>query len=138
MKYYYNTPACQVYYDEEKGYIHTNWEGFCPSKVFKEASNSIITAIEETGTGKVLFDAARTKSASPNDQKWIFEDWIPRAVVAGYNRYAYILPNDVFGKFSSQKVISEISGNTPDLAGATSNDMETAMEWLLKENETIA
>ncbi len=136
MKYFFNTPICQIYYVEEQNYIHTNWEGYCPTKIFKEASDAIITAIEETGTGKVLFDAARTKSASPEDQKWIFEDWLPRAIIAGYTRYAYILPNDVFGKFSSSKVIREMEINIPNVEGATSNDMETAMEWLLKENKT--
>jgi hypothetical protein len=135
MKYFFNTPICQIYYVEEQDYVHTNWEGFCPTKTFKEASNAIITAMEETGTGKVLFDSTRSKLASPDDQKWILEDWLPRAIMAGYNRYAYILPNDVFGQFSFKKVINEIEISIPNVEGAASNDMTTAIEWLLKEDK---
>ncbi|WP_338761636.1 hypothetical protein WAF17_15890 [Bernardetia sp. ABR2-2B] len=134
MQYFYDNSYCQVYYIPEKGYIHTDWKGFCPSKIFREASNSIITAIEETGTGRVLFDAVNTKSAAPEDQKWLFEDWMPRAIAAGYKRYAYILPNDVFGKFTSSSVLQKMEVVNPHVEGATSNDTETALEWLLKED----
>jgi hypothetical protein len=136
MKYYYNEPVCQVYYVEDKNYIHTNWEGYCPSDKFRAACNAMLTALRETKSGKVLIDATRTKSASPEDQKWLMEEWTPLAVEAGYRKFVYILPADVFGQFSSKNVLKQTTARG-DIESVTVNTLEDALEWLLKDEDKV-
>jgi len=136
MKYYYNESVCQVYYVEDKNYIHTNWEGYCPTKKFRAACTAIITALKETRTGKVLIDATRAKSASPEDQKWVMEEWAPLAIEAGYKKLVYILPADIFGEFSSKNVLKQTTARG-DIETLTVNTIEDALEWILNEENQV-
>ena len=132
MELYYDHPNCKIYYVADKGYIHSAWEGFAPSQIFREGSDKIIELMEKYKVGKLFIDAQKSGLASPEDQAWMLNDWTPRAIAANYKAYAYILPKDIFGKFSSSRVIQQVNSNNPVTSIMTDN-AEEALTWLLEQ-----
>jgi hypothetical protein len=132
MELYYDHPNCKVYYVADKAYIHSVWEGFPPSQIFREGSNKILELMEKHKIGKLLVDSRLSGAASPDDQAWMINDWTPRAVAAGYRVYAYVLAKDIFSKFSSSRVIQEVTANNP-VSGTMTDNAEDALAWLMAQ-----
>lgn len=132
MELIYDHPACKIYEPADNVYIHTEWLGFSSSAAFREIFEKILSLVKEKQVSKVLFEGSKSKLASPDDQKWLIEDWTPRAVVAGYKYYSVVLPKDVFGQFSSKIVIQQTDSQNP-IFSATTDNVEEAIAWLIAQ-----
>lgn len=119
-------------YHRDKHIIVEEWNGFAPSAGFREVSDGLIELIKQKKCGRVLNNFANGKVIAPQDQKWINEDWFPRAIAAGLTHFAFLLADDIF----NQLTVKNIMNNTdfPNLEYYYFNDYIKAEEWLLASN----
>jgi hypothetical protein len=106
------------------------WMGFIPSVKYRDACEKALEIAKKHRVKEWLSDIKQVKVVSPTDQEWVVADWAPRAVAAGcYNRQAILMPDDIFGQVSANKMIVSIKGQSVEMQNF--NNLEAAKEWLL-------
>jgi hypothetical protein len=62
----------------------------------------VIELLKEHNTDKKLIDNRQLGMLTPRNREWIQKTWFPLAVEAGLKRMAFIMPNNIFGKVSTE------------------------------------
>jgi hypothetical protein len=87
-----------------------------------------IRAISDHKAVAYVSDARKLKVIVPEDQAWIKETWMPRAVQAGLKRLAFVTAPTGLGKMT----IEDVSGLVDDngLQSCTFDSMSAARQWV--------
>jgi hypothetical protein len=83
--------------------------------------------LHEHGASKILGDDRVLPTIHAEDQRWISEDWMPRARAAGLRAAASRSPTSQFGKVA---VASVQSAARRDVVIRSFDDLNEAREWL--------
>ena len=59
-------------------------------------------------SNKLISDTLQMKATTQEDQRWIDEDWRPRARAAGLRRNAVLLPKSVVAQLSLTAITKDI------------------------------
>lgn len=99
---------CKVTYLDDIECVYVQWFDLPPSNVFRKGCDTVIELLQVNRSSKVLVDNSQAKLFSVNDQKWLNDDWLPRAEKAGYKYSATILGDtDAFVKFAAQSIANK-------------------------------
>lgn len=118
----------EISLDEQEKVIELKWNGFVNSQNYRNALDKALDIAKENGITKWLTDARKVKVISLSDQEWVISDWVPRAVKCGYKYQAMIVPEDAFGKMSSDELVSEVEGKS--IVAKNFTDKSNALTWL--------
>jgi hypothetical protein len=66
---------------------------------------------------------------SKEAERWVNEDWFPRAIAAGIKKMAVLIPKSTLGKMSVESVMGKAPGT--DLTTAYFDNQEAAKKWLI-------
>ncbi|AYB32036.1 hypothetical protein [Chryseolinea soli] len=127
MQNYFENDFLFIRYDEKNHLLILEWKLAPASPEFKEGTNMLITAFEHFKTGKLVSDIRQLGAVHPDDQQWISNDWISRAVKAGFSCSAAVLPDDVFTHMSLEGMSSQSSDQLP---AKTFDNMDDAIDWI--------
>ncbi len=83
---------CVVAYDGAAGCVVMTWRGYGSSGRFRASNERVLEAIARHGASRLLGDIEALGEIAPEDQAWLTEDWIPRAVSHGLRRAALVTP----------------------------------------------
>ncbi|OUJ74606.1 hypothetical protein [Hymenobacter crusticola] len=113
------------------GYVRIEWH---PTLVrtsdLREAYEHVLLLLKDSGITKVLSDHQLLAAIMPDDQYWLVNNWVPRAVrEGGYSRCAIIQAYDVISHLATLKVTNSLA--TP-LAVNYFDDQRQAEGWLLQ------
>src|SRR5688572_8968572 len=94
-------------YDSTVPCITATFKGFMSSEQFRDFLNKgLEKLIEKKKLHKQILWLADTRKhvVQPDkDTQWVADDWNPRAIKAGIEHVAFVLPENVFGKISVKK-----------------------------------
>lgn len=126
---YFDSDFAVVEYDESCDAIVARLEEFEEGESFRNYMNTIIEAVEDRGTNKVLSDTSQFDAAlSPEDQGWSVEDWTPRAVDAGVDQMAMVMPESVLAEMSVDSILEATADD--GINRNVFDNVEDAREWL--------
>lgn len=126
-----DNPICSISYDESDACIVVLWRRYATSTQLRFIHESIIGLIEKHGASKILGDDTALATIYVADQKWIAQNWMPRAMAAGLKVAARKSPTSYFGRLSVDIVQSLAPAG---LAMRAFADMDDARRWLRSTN----
>jgi hypothetical protein len=101
---YADQPYVSIRWVSEGGWVLVVWKEWADSAEYRAAHETILMAIRENHASKNLIDATHSKVVSDSDQKWLIENWIPRAVAAGRRSTAIVMPRSALGRTISENI----------------------------------
>jgi hypothetical protein len=103
-KVYVDTAYVLIRWDGYGPWVYVKWRGWANSAEYKAAQEAVITALRENHASRNLIDSTDSRVVSDEDQKWLVENWIPRAVAAGRRWTAIVLPKSALGRTIAENI----------------------------------
>ncbi|MDQ6720326.1 MAG: hypothetical protein M3003_05965 [Candidatus Dormibacteraeota bacterium] len=85
-------------------WVQVEWKAWANSPEYRAAHETVLLALRENRASKNLIDAMAARVISDADQRWLIEDWIPRAIAAGRRWTAVVLPKSALGRTISENI----------------------------------
>ena len=122
------TNVYEIYYQPESHCVVMDWDGYATSREFREGTELMLRILVEHKAGKVLADARDMVLIGMEDQKWLHEDFIPRATDAGFRACAIISSVSYFNNVALQSI--SFKANREKLVINIFNTAAEARSWL--------
>jgi hypothetical protein len=123
-----NTPKVDLSWDASLRTVVIVWEGFNEAGSFRPIMERVLEMMKSKGASRMLADLRDAKVNSPEDQKWLYEDWMPRAIQAGLRSMALVVPKSTIAQLGLRRSIQRIDKN--DFLTAHLEDVKGARKWL--------
>jgi hypothetical protein len=117
-----------VFYDKDINSVVMEWNGYATSKQFKEGTELMLNTLIKNNTYKVLADIKEMTLIGMEDQKWLEDDFLPRAINFGFKSVAIIKPDYYFNKVAVESVSYKIDQSK--LLINFFDNVTEAREWL--------
>lgn len=122
-----DNPICSVSFDKDVPCIVVIWKDYATSAQLRYVHESILGLLVKHGVSKILGDDTALPTVHAENQVWIAEDWMPRAMAAGLRAAAGKYSNWYFANVS----ISNIHSIAPvGLILRSFEDLAEARQWL--------
>ncbi|MDB5268563.1 MAG: hypothetical protein JWP58_1603 [Hymenobacter sp.] len=93
------------------GFLRTNWSS---QKRNSESTRAIfenmLRALQHRGWSRILVNQQHMIPFTPDEQRWIAHEWLPRAVQAGYRHGAVVVSPNVLVRLATAFVTTSIQG----------------------------
>jgi hypothetical protein len=119
-------PVCSVLFDADLPCLTVIWKRQASSAQLRCLHERLIELLREYKVNKLLGDDTALPSIDPEDQVWIAQDWLPRAVAAGLKLAANKSPEAYFGRLA----VETIKASQSLLAMRSFEHFEEAPRWL--------
>jgi hypothetical protein len=122
-----------VVYDISTNAVICTFIGYLSPDEFKSIGNKQLDVIGTKKLKKALNDIKKMKVLKPEVQEWVNTFWFPKAQKAGLKYFAFVVPDDIFGKISMEGA----NKNAPNEFGIEIqyfNSIENAKNWLISKN----
>jgi hypothetical protein len=118
-------------YNTTHNYIYLEWlPGANQVEAYRALFEQVLIALRRTHTHRVLSDQRQMPVTSPEVQRWVAEEWLPRATrEAGYSHCAVLLSQNVFARLAAVTWVSQHQPLPVTYRACAS--MEEAASWLL-------
>jgi hypothetical protein len=103
-KVYLETQYVSVRWIAGGRWVHVEWKAWANSAEYREAHEAILAALRENRATKNLIDATHERVVTDDDQRWLIDNWIPRAVAAGRRCTAVVMPKRALGKTITESI----------------------------------
>jgi hypothetical protein len=117
-----------IYFDNDLGFVVMEWIGYATSAQFREGTEYMLRVLKENNTTKVLADIRDMVLIGIEDQHWLDNNFLPRAIQAGFTAIAIIRPLHYFNKVAVESVSYKVDRNK--LAINFFDNREEAIAWL--------
>jgi len=125
---YFHTPGvASVTWDQSARLVMVEWEGWADSNEFRELLEAEIKALHQHRGTRVLADCRQQKVINPADQERANEEWLPRALAAGLQRFAVVLPKSGLAEMNIREALDKAPGKLQVAYFAT---VEEARSWI--------
>jgi hypothetical protein len=101
---YADKPYVSIRWVSDGGWVLVEWKEWADSAEYRAAHETVLMAIRENHASKNLIDATNAKVVSDSDQRWLIDNWIPRAVAAGRRSTAIVMPRSALGRTISENI----------------------------------
>jgi hypothetical protein len=115
-------------YDADIPCVVMIWKGYATSAAFREGNARVLTEITDRRASKLLGDVTDFVLIGAEDQAWLNEVWIPRAMHAGLRKVALVQPNFYFNRVAIDSVAQKLDRDRVELGFFDNRD--AAKEWL--------
>ena len=124
----FSAPYLNIYWLEDIEAVRMEWKKYAAGKDFRNGLDTGLELIRKKNSSRWLADLRKMQVVNQEDQQWSNDDWFPRAIKAGIRKMAIIVPMDIFGKMSVNRIMQNIS----DIGLSTQyfDSVEDAIEWL--------
>ncbi len=122
-----DNPICSLSYDETIRCVTIVWRRLATSAQFRFIHEAIISMLAQYQASKILGDDSDLPVVHAEDQRWIIEDWMPRAKAAGLEAAATNVSRAFFGKLSIASVHTKLAR---EIAIKAFPNMRSARRWL--------
>jgi hypothetical protein len=118
----------KLYYHQDTKIIHHIYTPTVAGDFLKEELNAGVDLLKKYGAIKWLSDNRELEEHNREDSDWINNDWLPRAIAAGWKYWALIVPNSFIARVNMIE-FTESFYNMGVHVMVTSHP-EEGMEWL--------
>jgi hypothetical protein len=108
--------------------IIMEWTGFVHGEDFRKTVNQGLDLLIEQKGCKWMADLSEMEVIAQEDQRWLDEEWFPRAAQAGVKYIAMVRPEKVISQISVRRVTGKVGGL--EIETAYFDSPEKAKEWL--------
>lgn len=122
----------KIYFSKELNAVVCDFNGFLNIEKFIEFGLETNKLLIEHSAQKQLNNVQNMKVLTKDAQVWIDEVWYPKAQASGLKYFAFVVPNDMFGKVS----MDAVNKNIKEKYGINIEyfaDIEKAKQWLISQ-----
>ncbi len=124
----YDQPHIKIYVHEDLEAVHLMWQGFALSAEFREAIEFSLEELISRGYHRMIADNRMAKAIDPLDQKWLYEEWFPKAIASGLRNSAVLTSTSNLNKYASDSISNAVNGDSFQACNFT--DFDDACAWL--------
>ena len=121
--------SCTLSYNKETPYITIQWHGYATSLQFREVHEKLVSLMLETNIYKVLADNTYLPQVDSIDEKWISDNWLPRAIKAGYSALSVLTSRTQSSKVVVDYMLSNRDKNV--LTIECFDNINKARQWII-------
>jgi hypothetical protein len=121
-------PDCEVSFDADVPCIVMTWQGYLTSEQFRAANERVLEFIKVKRCPQLLGDITDFTLITAEDQRWLNENWIPRAIAAGLRVCALVQPVYYFNQVAVENVTQAVERGRLDVRHFA--DVESARRFL--------
>jgi hypothetical protein len=103
-------PGCEVSFDARVPCVIMIWQGYFTSDEFRAANERVLELLQRTRCPGLLGDVTDFTLIGADDQRWLNEHWIPRAIDAGLRTCALVQPTYFFNRVAVDNVTRQVDG----------------------------
>jgi len=103
-KVYLEMPYVSVRWVAQGRWVQVEWRAWANSAEYRAAHETILAALRENHATRNLIDATHERVIAEADQRWLIENWIPRAMAAGRRHTAVVMPLRALGKTITENI----------------------------------
>jgi hypothetical protein len=123
-----DTEIARLSYDARYKIVHHEFRSFVHGHAFREVLDAGLDLLRARGARKWLSDDHGNGPITPADGEWGLHNWAPRAIAAGWQYWAVVLPEKVLGQMNMRRWVETYS-KLGVVAQAFTN-LEEARAWL--------
>ncbi len=117
-----------VYLEPGTDYVTMQWNGYANSQQFRAGTERMLNELIHHNVNKVLGDVKDMVLINSDDQQWLVDYFLPKAIANGFRYIAMVKPVHYFNKVAVETVAYKV--NQDQLKIQFFNDVESAREWL--------
>src|SRR6187399_2486571 len=87
-----------IYFDADQNCVVMEWDGYATSAQFRQGTELMLETLQKHETKKVLANIKNMVLIGMEDQLWMEQDFLPRAIQHGFSAIAIIRPDHYFNK----------------------------------------
>ncbi len=122
-----DNPVCTVDVDREVPCVSVVWKRYATSTQLRYVHEQLLAVLSGCGGMAVLGDDTSLPTIHAEDQRWIAEDWLPRARAAGLRLIANKKPQAHWGRLAIHAVQKLAP---PGIEFRSFDEIEAARNWL--------
>ncbi len=122
-----DNPICSLSYDETIRCITIVWRRYPTSVQLRFIHEAMIHMLAQYKANKILGDDSDLPIVHAEDQRWISENWLPRAKAAGLKAAAAKVSSSFFGRVSIGIIQSKLA---QEVAIKAVPNIHQARTWL--------
>ena len=116
------------YYSSADGYVTMEWTGYANSQQFREGTEEMFRELTKHKATKVLGNIKDMVLISHDDQIWLIDYFLPKAIAGGFRAIALVRPDHYFNKVAIETIAYKV--NQEKLRIQIFNDSNEAIAWL--------
>jgi len=120
--------SCTVSYDISVPCVVMTWKGYATSAAFREGNAQILDMIRTHHAARLLGDIREFVLIGAEDQAWLSQVWIPRAISVGLRTVAMVTPVFYFNRVAVENVEKNLGPDS--LALQYFDNRDDARAWL--------
>lgn len=120
--------TCAVSFDAETPCIVMHWRGYATKAQFRAGNERVLEAIRTHRSDRLLGDIVDFVLIGAEDQRWLNDNWIPRAIEAGLRRVALVQPSFYFNRVAVESVMEKLDPAKLDVGYFS--ELAAARSWL--------
>jgi hypothetical protein len=122
-----DNPICRISVDAAIPCVVLVWGRYATSAQLRFVHECTLDLLRRNALQRILGDDSALTLIPVDDQAWIREDWMPRALDAGLKAAASKCPNGFFGK---QSVANVMSRAPREITMRSFENLDEARTWL--------
>jgi len=122
------TDVYNIFFDASLNAVVMEWNGYATSNQFREGTELMLNTLIQNNCSKVLADIEDMAIIGTEDQQWLQDNFLPRAIKFGFKIIAIITPTSYFNKVAVESVSYKI--DKEKLTINFFDSLEKGTEWL--------
>lgn len=127
LQYPYDNPICKLSYNKDVKCIEVVWRRYATSPQFRYIHEIILCMLVRYNVSKILGDDTDLPIVHAEDQRWILEQWLPRARAAGFKAAASVISMTFFGRVAIGAIQSKLAR---EVQVRNFRNVHSARHWL--------
>jgi hypothetical protein len=125
----WSNKACILTYNNEAPYIMAQWLGYYTSLQYREMHEKLLSIMVQNRIYKVLGANTNLPDIDEEDRKWFNDNWLPRAIKAGYYAVAVLTVKSKFNEIIIDSFYNNNGKNA--LTVKHFDNLNKARQWLI-------
>jgi len=122
------TEVYNIFFDEENSFVTMEWSGYATSLQFREGTELMLQTLITNNSSRVLADIREMILIGQEDQHWLENNFLPRAITSGFAKIAIVRPTAYFNKVAVENISYKI--DKEKLAVHYCDNKTDAVLWL--------
>jgi hypothetical protein len=123
-----STSVYNIYYDQAADCIVMDWNGYANSEQFRQGTEEMLDLLVKHKVHKVLADTFDMVLISREDQDWVYNSFLPRAIEHGFKAIALVRPMSYFNFIALESLNYRIGNDKISIR--MFDKIEDARHWL--------
>jgi hypothetical protein len=122
------TDVYHIFFDTDLNAVVMEWNGYATTAQFREGTELMLNTLIQHKCSKVLADIEDMTIIAQEDQQWLQDNFLPRAIKFGFKVIAITTPTSYFNKVAVESVSYKI--DKEKLTINFFDNVEKATQWL--------